>query len=506
MAIKTLKTDPRYKSFVDRYSFNLARFSIEVCGTIPTPQQFELCTSISPVGSRTSVSSGHGIGKSRLIAVTALWHLLCYYNSNTMLTAPKIEQVRNIAWKEINDIKNHVEKTPHAWICDYFVIEAERVYVLGFKATWFIFAKTAPRGSSENLAGQHRDWYLLIADEASGVPDDHYKVLTGALTDSRNRMLLTSQPTKASGYFYDTHHSLSKKEGGAWGTFVMSSEESPRVSLEFCREKKLEYTEMEYTIKVLGQFPDKTDGNLLGRKDIEACFGRNVIRDTDAYGVIMSVDVGAGEYRDKSVVGVALVSGYGDIGHDARRVQIISVPIFSNTRNIQDLTGDIFRSTAELENCTTLVDAGGMGIAVCQQLETLGLPDVKRVYWGKPCFQNKNKERFFNLRSQAIVCASRAAKEGRLGIAEDVPCRREILDQASRIPYHFDEKARYRIESKEEMRKQGLSSPDSWDMICQFFLEDAHYIISENKGFETTSLADSLLDTVGDLFAELELD
>jgi len=501
MAVKTILSDIRYIEFVKRYANNLNAFSIEVCGTIPTPQQYDLNNSVVPVGSRTSVSSGHGIGKSRLIAVAALWHLLCYHGSNTMLTAPKIEQVRNIAWKEINDIKNHVEKTPHAWVCQYFVIEAERVYVIGFKATWFIFAKTAPRGSSENLAGQHRDWYLLIADEASGIPDEHYKVLTGALTDKRNRMLLTSQPTKSSGYFYDTHHSLSKKEGGAWNTFVMSSEESPRVSLDFCREKKLEYTEIEYTIKVLGQFPDKTDGNLLGRKEIEACFGRNVMRESDAYGVIMSVDVGAGEYRDKSVAIVALVSGYGDTGSDARRVQIISVPIWSNTRNIQDLTGDIFRATAELENCTTIVDAGGMGVAVCQQLETLGLPDIKRVYWGKPCFQNNNRERFFNLRSQAIVCASRAAKEGRLGIAADVPCRKEILDQASRIPYHFDERARYRIESKEEMRRQGLSSPDSWDAIAQLFLEGVAYIQSEVSG--KGSQVESLMTKVGDLFADV---
>ena len=505
MAIKTILSDIRYPDFVSRYANNLNWFSIEVCGTIPTPQQYDLNNSVVPVGSRTTVSSGHGIGKSRLIAVAALWHLLCYHGSNTMLTAPKIEQVRNIAWKEINDIKNHVERTPHAWICQYFVIEAERVYVIGFKATWFIFAKTAPRGSSENLAGQHRDWYLLIADEASGIPDEHYKVLTGALTDKRNRMLLTSQPTRANGYFYDTHHSLSKQEGGAWNTFVMSSVESPRVSLEFILEKRLEYTEIEYTIKVLGQFPDKTDGNLLGRKDIEACFGRNVIRDTDRYGIIMAVDVGAGEYRDKSVAVVAFVCGYGDTGIDARRVQVVSIPIFSNTRNIQDLTGDVFNATATLENCTTLVDAGGMGVAVCQQLETLGLPNIHRIYWGKPCFKKSNRERFFNLRSQAVVCASRAAKEGRLGISNDIPCRRDILDQASRVPYHFDERARYKIESKEEMKKQGLPSPDVWDSIAFLFLEDAHYIIAEKSGNNSlASTAESLLSDLGELFSEFE--
>jgi len=71
MAVKSLLSDQRYIPFVKRYAFDLNRFSIEVCGTIPTFQQFDLFNSISPAGSRTTVSSGHGIGKSRLIAVCA---------------------------------------------------------------------------------------------------------------------------------------------------------------------------------------------------------------------------------------------------------------------------------------------------------------------------------------------------------------------------------------------------------------------------------------------------
>ena len=94
-----------------------------------------------------------------------------------------------------------------------------------------------------------------------------------------------------------------------------------------------------------------------------------------------------------------------------------------------------------MENVTTQVDAGGMGIAVCQKMETLGLPEVKRVKWGSPCFAKRNRERFFNLRAQAMVFASRAAQEGRLSIA-DGPWTKELLDQMSRTPYHFDEKAR----------------------------------------------------------------
>ena len=133
MAAKTLVDDERWGDFIERYAFDLTLFTLEVCDMSPTPQQVELFNNVSKPGSRTSVRSGHGTGKSRSIGVAVLWHLLCYYLSNTMITAPKIEQVRNVSWKEITDLQGIIRNGPHAWIADYFTVEAERVYIIGFK-------------------------------------------------------------------------------------------------------------------------------------------------------------------------------------------------------------------------------------------------------------------------------------------------------------------------------------------------------------------------------------
>jgi len=498
-----LLDDPRYVPFATRYAFDLTRFAVEVTGMTPTHQQVELLDSVAPPGSRTTVRSGHGSGKSRSLAVITLWHLLCYPKSNTMITAPKIEQVRNVAWKEMADVLEAIRtKGGSTWIADYVVFESERVYVKGYKQTWFVFAKTAPKGAPENLAGMHRDWYFVIADEASGIPDENYSVMTGALTDARNRMLMLSQPTRPSGFFYDSHNKLSQANGGVWNAIRMDSTDSPLVSSAFIEEKKQEYTEVEYTIKVLGEFPEALDDHLMGRKAAEACFGRKVIQPNESFGIILSCDVGAGEYRDKSIAVVAHVSGYGDFGPDARRVQIVDIPIASNTRNLQDFSGDVFQVAAGLENVTTMVDAGGMGIAVCQALEAAGLGEVKRVKWGAPCFKQRNKERFFNLRAQAMVHAARAAKEGRLGIA-DGPWRKDILDQMSRVPFHFDEKARYTIERKDEMRKKGIPSPDMFDAISFCFLEDANYMVCENSGSGSLNAIQAAIAEVDGMFSDV---
>lgn len=499
----SLILDERYPEFVERYAFDAARFAVEVCGLGITAQQRAFLDGISDPGARVSASSGHGTGKTSIFAVVGLWHLVCYYNSNTFFSAPKVDTLRQGVWKEFSDTYQRIAAGACPWIAEHIIIEAERVYIAGAKMQWFCAARTAPRGSPESLAGTHRDWLLWLIDEASGVPDQNFGVIGGSLTDARNRMGLASQPTRPSGFFYDTHHALAASNGGPWTALTFNAEDSPLVSDAFIRDKALEYggrDSPEYQIKVLGRFPESLDSHLMGRAHAEACLGRRIFDDGDPYGLLLSIDVGAGEYRDKSVQVIAKVIGDGDFGPDARKVEVIDIPALTNTRNIQDFTGSAFHQATELENVTTLVDAGGLGIAVCQGLETLGLGEVKRVKWGNPCFRKRNKERFFNLRAQAMVHAARAAKEGRLGIA-DGPWRRELLDQMARTPFHFDEKARYVIEKKEDMRKQGLPSPDIWDAIAFCFLEDATYMLCEG-GAARANAAESALQQAEALFAD----
>ena len=503
-AVLPLIEEPRYKGFVERYAFDPLRFAMEVVGMDATYQQADLLNSVARPGARTSVASGHGSGKTSAAAIIGLWHLTCFYNSNTFFSAPKVETLRQGIWKEFTDHKQSIMSGPHAWIADYIVIEAEKVFIAENKMTWFCAVRTAPRGSPESLAGTHRTWLLWFIDEASGVPDENFGVIGGSLTDARNRMAIVSQPTRPAGFFYDTHHKMSRHNGGIWDALTFNSEKSPLVSEAWLAEKIAEYggrDDPQYQIKVLGLFPDNLDTNLLGRSAAEACIGRRIFADGDPYGLILSCDVGAGEYRDKSVAVVAKVYGDGDFGPDARRVEITAVPLISSTRNLQDFTGAVFREAAELENVTTLVDAGGMGIAVCQGLETLGT-EVARVKWGKPCWNKQDQDRFFNRRAQCMVAASRAAKEGRLGIAGG-HWTRELLDQMSRVPFGFDEKARYKIMSKEDMRKQGLPSPDVWDAICQCFLRsEAQYMLCEG-GNAKPGAAETAVEKAEAMFADV---
>lgn len=425
----------------------------------------------------------HNTGKTKSYGVIALWHLVCFHGSITAIIAPNITQVRKQVFKEITLSLNAMKKGDFDWVANEVELFSDSANIKGAKQYWHILAKTAPKNEPENLAGLHGDFLLIIVDEASGVEDSHFGVLTGALTDKRNRMVLASQPTRNVGFFYDTHHKLSTYFGGSWNAITLSSEMSPIVSEEFLTEKKLQYSKEQYDIKVKGLFPNKSDGFLLGRSEVDACFGHNPINDNEDWGYVIPIDVGGGDFRDDSVLTVARVIGFGQFGSDARRVYIEDIPIVDNTENTVDFAKRSHRTSMKYNSATVAIDKGGMGAAYIHQMEALGTPNIHKVVWGNPCFKKDLKETFVNLRSQAIVCMARAIQEGRFGVSKSVADRygSRIINELTRIPYDYDSRARYQVKSKADMRDLGIPSPDIADTFAFCFLENVYYISAEKE-------------------------
>ncbi len=504
--VTSIINDHRYKDFILRYAFDIEKFSIEVCGRTPTAQQIELFESVEPFGSRTSVSSGHGSGKSSGAAIITMWHLLCYTFSNTILTAPKLETLRTGIWKELSDLKSSIMSGHQAWVSDYFELETEKLYIKGHKMNWWAVCRTAPRGSPENLAGQHREHLLWFADEASGIPDANFGTIGGSLTDARNRFVIVSQPTRPSGYFYETHNELSTTNGGVWNALIFNSEESSLVSDQFILEKIQEYggrDNYEYQIKVLGMFPENNDKYLLGRKIIEDRINAaSIISNDEYYGNVIIVDVAAGVHRDKTIATHAKIIGNGDRTEiDSRRVEILKVPLFSNALDWTPMARIIVDYAATISNPTIIVDTNGMGIQFAKKLEEFGASNVIYSRWGDKPFKKKYKDRFFNLRAQCAVHAAEAIKDGRLILCDDY--KKELLDQGSRIPFFIDEKGLWHIAKKEDMAKEGLPSPDYWDTVCMAFLENCTYIVSEQALIGAATIQHNVLQAAQDAFADI---
>ena len=89
----------------------------------------------------------------------------------------------------------------------------------------------------------------------------------------------------------------------------------------------------------------------------------------------------------------------------------------------------------------------------------------------------------------------------------DRKLREKILLQGARLPYHFAEAGglKYVMEKKEEMRKQGIKSPDIIDAMSFVFLEDAtSYMVSADaEAGGGGSIAATAQGKVDDMFADV---
>ncbi len=274
MKTPNILQDKRYEKFVERYYDNLLLYVMENCQFTPTWQQVEFLDACSRPGARVAVSSGHGTGKSAVLAWILDWNMRVFPFSNAILTATNIEQARSVVWKYLDGVIETMERL-YPWQKNCFIKETRRYYAAGYKDSWYVLPKTASKANPENLAGQHNDNLMIVVDEASGVPDAIHEVLRGALTGRRNRYIMTSQPTRPSGYFWEAMNQLNKgQKNGIYDALYMNSEESPIVSREFIKNALIEYgghSSPEYQIRVLGTFPDNMSGFLIPRHWAEEC-------------------------------------------------------------------------------------------------------------------------------------------------------------------------------------------------------------------------------------------
>lgn len=495
--LKDLSTLPEWKAVCKRYRYDIKRFAIEALGMRPTLQQEQLFASVEVGGSRTSVASGHGTGKTRSAGVIALWHLLFFPQSVLMFTAPQIGQLRNLVWKEIAICLACLKSRKLAWLADYVVVLAESVYIKGHKQTWHVIAKTAPKHQPTNLAGQHGDNYMVWVDEACGVDDAVLNVAMGALTHKDNRAVMTSQPAKPTGFFFDTHHKLSRKLGGVWNALTFNGEESEIVSEEVIKEQLLRYGSREdpgYMIRIRGLFPDLGNEYLVTHSMARKAWdGRSIYaKQHKGYGYVASVDVGGGTGRDDTVITIARVWGYDDFGDYAKRVDIIDIPFCRNKDDLYDIAGCLKEQIRKYPNLSIVVDTTGAGIGLKQHLTREGI-SFEEVNWGVPCFMEADQKIYANVRALAIVCFQRAVKSGRFKILTPL-YKPKIEEQMTRLPFRFDEKGRYKIPSKEDMRREGIASPDMIDTFCFFFMRHILAVPAKSESINFSNVKGDVLD------------
>jgi phage terminase large subunit len=387
-----------------------------------------------------SVKSGHGTGKTTVMAWIILWVGLFKYDAKIPITAPTSAQLTRLLLPEV---KKWQKQLPLE-LRDSVEVLSDRIT---FANDNFGIPRTARKGESEGLQGFHATFLLWIIDEASGVSDEVFEVVEGSLTGENYLRILMANPTRTVGYFYNTHN----KNKRLWRTHTFNAEESQNVSKESIERKKEEYGEDSdaYRVRVLGEFPLTNTDSLLTANEIYAAM-RLKPEDVDRTGVFTYACDVARYGSDNSVR--TKKRGY-DI-YDLKEWSGLSTMEYANI-----IARDVDAETSRPD--AIFVDTIGVGAGVMDRLFERGFTAIDANVSMKAdkldVYQNKRAEMYFNLRDFI-------RKGGR------IPYDEELAEELQVITYSYAENSgKIQLMKKQEIKEELGRSPDKADSVALHF-------------------------------------
>ena len=422
---------------------------VHIPGTGLDPWQRRLLRDFGKGERRISVRSCHGPGKTATISWCVLYMLVFRFPQKTVATAPTRGQLFDALFAEV---MTWFRKLPKE-LQDLYVDKSDRIELKSHPDESFFSARTARRESPEALQGVHSPNVLLLGDEASGVEEAIFEAAVGSMSGDNATTILTSNPTKTSGFFFETHHSMRD----LWKTYQISADDSARVTDDFKMQVARTYGEdsSAYRVRVLGEFPKADDDTVIPYALVTAAQQRDIVERADASRV-WGLDV-ARFGDDTSVLSE----------RSSRRLQwqeewknLDLMALTGRVKNMYDS-----RPPSQQPNLI-LVDVIGLGAGVVDRLRELGLP-ARGINVAEAASMS---DQYLNLRAE-LWWKAREWLEDR---GCHLPPEFEKLASELVVPrYEFTSSGKLKVESKADMKKRGHKSPNYADSFVLTFASNA---------------------------------
>lgn len=403
---------------------------------------------------RYSTSSGHGIGKSTLVAWLIKFIMDTRPFAKGVVTANTSDQLRTKTWAELG--KWHKMSITR----DFFNYSSGRgamsLYHREYKENWRTDAQTCREENSEAFQGLHaaNSTPYYIFDEASGIPNKIWEARAGGATDGEPMSFDFGNPTRNSGMFFENcvgqfRHRYKVRQ--------IDSRDVAITNKELIKEWEADHGEDSdfFKVKVRGVFPSAGAIQFISTDAVTAAMLRE-LTDDDHAPLMIGVDV-ARFGDDETVI-------YPRLGYNARTWPIKR---FSGLDTVQ-VVGKVvetLREYADLgKQCSGLyIDGGGLGGGVVDQLRHLGYNPIEVNFGGKPTdfntYRFKADEMWGNM------------KKGLEKLC--LPYDADLRAQLTQREYGYTVAGhKINLESKSDMKKRGLASPDLADALALTFAED----------------------------------
>lgn len=397
----------------------------------------------------TAVPSCHGPGKSFTASAVAAWWMDVHPpgESFVITTAPTDPQVKAILWKEIK--RRHSE----AGMSGRITLEAHW-YTTNAGVEELVGMGRKPQDyNAAAFQGIHAKYVLVLIDEACGVEKSLFDALETLLTNDYARMLAIGNPDDPASHFETVC-----RPGSGYNVIPISAYDTPNFTGEFVptdvaevlvtplwvdeRKKKWGVTSPLFISKVLAKFPEISTDTLITP---------NMVRNAQQKTL---PGLGMGQYGWD----IARLGGDETVGYRNRDGKIRR--IYSSHMTTTDVTANAIHMHLNSHGANYVpayLDVIGLGAGVFDELRTRNL-NVVPVNVAEPAFDDK---RFANKRAEMYWHLRELFEQQKLDIdIED----EDLAAQLTSIKWNLTrKKAQIYLESKDDMRRRGLPSPDRAD-------------------------------------------
>lgn len=421
-----------------------------------------------------AVASGHGVGKTALVAWLIDWFLCCFPHPQIVVTAGTAAQLEKKTWREL--AKWHKVALHKDW----FEWTATKYYLKEDPETWFAAAIPWSEHRADAFAGTHEKYVLVVFDEASAIADIIWETVEGAMTTAFCVWVAFGNPIRNTGRF----KACFAKFRRYWICKKVDSRTTKVANQVQIAQWMEQYGEDSdfFRKRVRGEFPHHSSNQLISEEDVMKC------REYKAYGyevfpIRITCDVA--RFGEDSTV-IMAIQGRRILEcfemHKKDTVQVYSrlLECFNHWKKKTDRIG-------------IYIDDVGVGGGVTDMLRHahLGVP----VFAVNAGAEPKDKELYINLRMEMWWDMAQAVVAGIDMTALSHEHFERVKDDLINIEYFMQPKTqKYQLESVDDLKERGLPSPDFGTAIALSFAYPVPNVVQsstskfQKAGAETTTI------------------
>ncbi|MGE5537322.1 MAG: terminase [Gemmatimonas sp.] len=386
---------------------------------------------------RVAVASGHGVGKSALVAWLILWAMTTRPHLAAVVTANTQRQLETKTWREL--ALWHKRLVNRHW----FAWSQSKLVMVNHPDTWFAAAVPWSRERPEAFAGLHGRHVMVIYDEASAIPNEIWDVSEGAMTTPGAMWFAFGNPTRNTGRFRDCF-----MKSRTWTRFKVDARTSRLVNQAQVQAWIAEHgVDSDFVrIRVTGRFPSQSNWQFISRELTDRARASPGV----PFGpLVMGIDVA--RFGDDQTVFLLRQ------GEAIKRIERI------RGADTMRVAGRAAEAIDRSRPAAVFIDGVGVGGGVVDRLKQLGFPVIE-VNGGSRATDDR---RYANRRAEMWARVREWLQAGGCLPREDAA----LADELCAPEYGYDASNRIILEKKDDMKKRGLASPDAADALALTFAD-----------------------------------